>query len=780
MIAYWARFKPKLTIKLQLKAGKRFIMQKLFSYTRNPKLYYSILLPSIILVMFSAVILKYSASSPAEADRKRIVGNDQQLHKLIETTNGKPTDQDLLALEQKYPNTRTSALARFLRAYLHYSNNDFATSAQLFDEQFIKKGSILGDYALYYQGRSYREIGEHNKAKIAFSQIAEKYPNSLFARDGEIAAGDLTLNQLNDPKGTIKQLSKLAESKVPGALLLTAQSYEKLDQQDLAIDTYKKLYYEAPQSTESDLAEKRLADLGYRLSDPDKQNYDLLQTRANKLYEVGFYPLAVETYTKLKTSFPNAGIDSTNELRLGISLYKLNRFRDAISPLQNVSSNEKDLYQDARYYLAVSYLKQKQMGQFVDVANQVLASKPSVSRAAELLGALVDYYENTNEAQASRYRSQLIKNYPDSKEADKASYKPAWKLHLQKSYSQASEALVEHLANIPNTDSRGPAIFWAACNAERAGQLPRAMALFEALLKRYKLNYYGYLTNQHLAKLKEQNIKPERPTEGSLLAKAIENIKPASPLPETATEKATIYLQRAEQLHEIGLDEQAFNELEIARKDAPNSHKINFAIATIYSDRGENFRAVSALQRAHPDYSIYQGDEVSKEVYDIFFPLIEWETIKTEAARYGLDPYTVAGLIRQESVFDPKAHSRANALGLMQLLPSTGQLVARKQGVGKITADQLYNPKLNIKLGTAYLAELFNKYGKIEYAAAAYNGGPGRVDNWLNSLPRNMEDWVEAIPITETRLYVFGVVRNSAQYRRLYTDKQTNKTNSGN
>ena len=63
---------------------------------------------------------------------------------------------------------------------------------------------------------------------------------------------------------------------------------------------------------------------------------------------------------------------------------------------------------------------------------------------------------------------------------------------------------------------------------------------------------------------------------------------------------------------------------------------------------------------------------------------------------------------------------------------------------------------------------MLNRFGKVEYAAAAYNGGPGRVDRWLNTLPSNMEDWVEAIPITETRLYVFGVMRNSAQYRRIY------------
>lgn len=743
-------------------------MQKILF--RNPKFYYSILLSTIILVIFSAFVLKYNSTQPVEAlssNRKRVVNIDQ-LRKLVESSNGKPTAQDLLNLEQKFPKSRTSSLSRFLRAYLHYTNKDFLTSSQLFDEDFIKVDTLIGDYALYYQARSYREIAEYSKAKAAFLKLSENYPNSLFVREAEVSAGDLTLNQFNDPKGALKLLSRLADNQDGTALLITAQCYEKLSQTDLAISTYRKLYYESPQSSESELALTRLTELGIRFPELGKEAYNLSVVRADKLFQAGLFAPAAETYQKLKTTYAEFAVKPTSDLNLGISLYKLNRFRDATVPLQNVPSSQKDLFLEARYYLANSFLKQKLTGQFADVANQVLDLKPSPERAAELLGALVDYYSTANESQASRYRNQLIKNYPDSKEADKASYKVAWKIHTEKRYSEASEALVEHLASISNPEFRGQAIFWAAFNAERSGQLPKAIALYEAVLKRYKYNYYGYLTLQRLAKLKQQNISAQKLTPGSSLEKAIDNIKPATPLPETATEKATPYIQRAEQLHEMGLDEQAFAELEIARKDAPNSHRINFAIATIYRDKGETLRAVTTLQRAHPDYSIYQADEVPQEVYSIFFPLIEWETIKAEASRHGLDPYTVAGLIRQESVFDPKVRSRANALGLMQLLPSTGQLVARKQGVGKITNEQLFNPQLNIKLGTAYLAEMLNKFGKIEYAAAAYNGGPGRVDRWLNTLPSGIEDWVEAIPITETRLYVFGVMRNSAQYRRIY------------
>jgi soluble lytic murein transglycosylase len=108
---------------------------------------------------------------------------------------------------------------------------------------------------------------------------------------------------------------------------------------------------------------------------------------------------------------------------------------------------------------------------------------------------------------------------------------------------------------------------------------------------------------------------------------------------------------------------------------------------------------------------------------------------------------------------------------MMQLLYSTARPVARKYGMDSLSVSDLYNPTINIKLGVALLADLFSNYGKSEYVAAAYNAGPGRLSQWRRSLPStSMEEWVESIPISETRLYIQGVTRNPAQYRRLYDE----------
>src|SRR3954468_23970248 len=145
--------------------------------------------------------------------------------------------------------------------------------------------------------------------------------------------------------------------------------------------------------------------------------------------------------------------------------------------------------------------------------------------------------------------------------------------------------------------------------------------------------------------------------------------------------------------------------------------------------------------------------------------------ITQESRALGLHPYQVAGLIRQETVFNPRAVSSARAYGLMQLVVPTAVTTARQVGVDRaISMESLFEPRLNIQLGTAYFKDQIDKYGRIEYVAAAYNAGPGRVVQWRASLPLQIDEWQEAVPFRETRLYIQGVVRNTLQYRRLYDD----------
>ena len=153
-------------------------------------------------------------------------------------------------------------------------------------------------------------------------------------------------------------------------------------------------------------------------------------------------------------------------------------------------------------------------------------------------------------------------------------------------------------------------------------------------------------------------------------------------------------------------------------------------------------------------------------LYALRFPIHHADTIRREAAKNGLDPAWVAAEIRAESIFDPRARSPANAMGLMQVLPSTGAAVARRIGQPWGGAESLYDADTNIVLGTAYLRQLMDKYGGKPYEViAGYNAGPTPLARWKSQRPGMDPDfWIETISYKETRDYVARVLAFSALY----------------
>ena len=148
---------------------------------------------------------------------------------------------------------------------------------------------------------------------------------------------------------------------------------------------------------------------------------------------------------------------------------------------------------------------------------------------------------------------------------------------------------------------------------------------------------------------------------------------------------------------------------------------------------------------------------------------LEHFPIQAEAAKNHLDPYLVASLIRQESEFNPSALSKANAMGLMQMLPSVGKQMAHEDGISHFENFQLLNPETNIRLGTRYLKKSLDRFGGVqEYALAAYNAGDERVVDWQADGPYSgLDEFVESIPFTETRGYVESILRNEETYRAI-------------
>jgi soluble lytic murein transglycosylase len=186
------------------------------------------------------------------------------------------------------------------------------------------------------------------------------------------------------------------------------------------------------------------------------------------------------------------------------------------------------------------------------------------------------------------------------------------------------------------------------------------------------------------------------------------------------------------------------------------------------------------MRRAYPQHLTAAGQEVPEEILKVIFPLAYWNSIKRESVARGLDPYVIAALIAQESTFDPKIRSVANAWGLMQIVPATGRRLARNLGIRNFTTARLTDPELNIKLGTYYFSRLVQQFGGTYYALASYNAGENRVVRWKAERPGVDEDeFIDDIPFPETQNYVKRILGTAEDYRMLYGERGASPTRIG-
>lgn len=237
------------------------------------------------------------------------------------------------------------------------------------------------------------------------------------------------------------------------------------------------------------------------------------------------------------------------------------------------------------------------------------------------------------------------------------------------------------------------------------------------------------------------------------------------------------FLQLLAQLKSLldnGLADESFDFVQWAKihEKLTDPEKNTFKIieSILYLKKGDFFHTFVAFRDNFPGY---QGLRLPKFLSAIYCPTRYETPVDTYCKQYNLDRYLVLALIREESFFKPDVVSPARANGLMQILYGTARTIAQKQGL-RIKKWDLYNPGINIRLGTDYLRELLDKYNnKLHLALAAYNAGDYRVDEWLQRFGNVPEDeFIEMIPFTETRNYVKNILRNYYYYRFYYSKKE--------
>lgn len=725
-----------------------------------------------------AALLIISLAAPMSVACQRAPGDPnrgvEELRRVVEGASGRPTAGELGRVESRYPKTRAAALARFLRGYLAYSSQDYKSAVEALDARLIASTTALGDYAFFFRAESEAAAGANGDARRDFGAVYTEHATSLKAREARLRAAEVAV-AAGDPNTAIKEVSKMAEASDAAALLISAQAEEARGRTEQAIAGYRRIYYELPATTAGVKAEGRLAALGASPKD-HPGSFEEERARCESFFEAKQYGEAAAAFDQLVARFPEDSRLDEVYLRRGVSLLNNRQPAQAVLSLALVSERNPLFRAEAMFSQAEGLRRSNRAREAVALVDLLLTQYPKSRWAEDALYNLareMDKQGSKSEA-AARYR-RLLASYPKSPYAAEASYNLGWQAYQARNYAAAARILEQHLATYrhPETKFIGEACLWAGKSEERLGNRARALALYDLATERYRYGYHGYIAGIRAGNLRAANnaLRPEQAKPGSDLERIRNNVTYVEAIKETADGSEDERFAKTDDLEVIGLADLAIKELNAALEHAPASPRINLRLAQVYARRGESFQATIVLRRGYPDLYSYREADLPREAWQIFFPLVSWTTIKEEAKRYGIDPYIAAGLIRQESVFNPNAISRAGARGLMQVMPATGQLVSKRQGGGSITAADLLNPTLNVKLGMNYLAQMLGQFGRIEYAAAAYNAGPGRAQRWIAERGgMDIEDWIEAIPFTETRGYVQGVLRYSANYRRLYKE----------
>jgi soluble lytic murein transglycosylase len=463
----------------------------------------------------------------------------------------------------------------------------------------------------------------------------------------------------------------------------------------------------------------------------------------------------------------------------------------------------------ARAAAGRAYRKERSYDRAIDTLRPVVAScaDPEVRvRSLYLLASAASI--GGDRAEAVRLYGRLARDFPEHAFADDAQFFAADLLARLGRLDEARDTLAALVRDHPAGDYRDEARFRLAWIARRAGDLDgataqllaieedrrddpyeraraaywrarilatrgeagatAARAIWADLVAQHPADYYGLLSRARLA---GSGPRPALPAP-VLLPKAVEASELAwdpGPLRDDPRLRAGVLLLR------LGLPRDAAEELQAidgrALRDAAAASPDAVLLVADLLERAGDHRAAHALLRTRARAAFRRPpDGENIHAWRLAYPPAYREHVRRWAPPAGVPVDLVQALMREESALDPRALSPAGAIGLTQLMLPTAQGLARQLRLGKVSRSSLTDASLNIRLGARYLGELVRRYdGSVPLALAAYNAGAGAVARWMETRRGlELDEFVEEIPVEETRGYVKRVLRSYAAYQLLY------------
>ena len=670
---------------------------------------------------------------------------------------------------------RNASSAWGQRAALALGYSDFATGHVQFAFNWLQKAkgdALLQEYVLFYTAQTEHLQGKNGTAMQDFTALLKDYPNTVI-KEQVLQAYVPVATESGRPQEGIEALEAypLTVSR-PSLLLVRARAYEAERKLVLATKDYQAIYYKHPLADEAKDAGSALPRLNKELHNEfPYAGVELQDQRAQMFFEAHKWKEARFEYEKLASMLKDPG-NPTRQRALVRAAEARQHPKAAPYLLAKLSASDPEADAERLYYLSQAYRSEKNETQMLTCIEQVAEKYPQSRWTEDALLAGGNYYwVGLDRPKAGHYYERVLENFPGGKNAYAAEWRIAWIAYMDRQ-PYADEKISIFLRKYPVSGAAVNALYWLGRNSERSGNPGHARAYYKKAIERFPSTYFAFAAQARLDKLGPGEEDP---------ADFLAQIPAATPLRSFDEPVAVTVLDhwnRAQALRTVAFDASAELELKAAYA-ATASPRFLVEAAQAAFDQGHFATGMNYGRQAIPSFDSRKFSEVPPNAWKVLFPLPYESVLRHEAERNEFDPMFAAGLIRQESTFQADAVSHANAIGLMQILPKEGRRLAKQRKV-RYTRTSLFDPNINIELGMLYIADLQRSTGAPEYAAAAYNAGEDRLSQWRSERTYDeIPEFVESIPITETREYVQIVLRNAEMYRLLYGEPSKTTVSAG-
>ena len=519
-----------------------------------------------------------------------------------------------------------------------------------------------------------------------------------------------------------------------------ASSWERSGERERAAEAYLEVWTRYPWSEPAGIADEALNNLRDPLEEP-RRGARQYSERGDAFYDKRSNEEALAAYDR---ALALGGLDRAARARVARqradTLFRLRRYLGAAAAYAELTPNDEIEIEKAR-----SYARSGDVLRAIRELEQIggRASSAHAPRANLLAGLLAEG-EDENERAEAFFEKALGGRSRTTAAA--AGWRLGWARYRAKRFAEAIEYFERQIVD-DDEPSTQRARYWRARALDQSGA-NGAEEEYAALAVEYPLAYYGFRSAARIP------------------AVELPDPEPIDPGPSQLEERD---LMRARILLEAGMLVEARAELQLLYPRARGlEDRLN--LAQLYAESGDFYRPELLMVEAYGARLAGLPAPDDLEVWWHAWPT-PFVDLFRETAESGIrvEPGLVYAVMREESGYRPDVVSISGARGLLQIMPETGQRLAVRESLAAFSPDDLFIPRINIQLGSAYLEQLMTRFdGRQSAAIASYNAGPEVVSRWLATGPFEDDEWVEAIPYDQTREYVKRVLRSLHVYRALY------------